>query len=232
MQATFDASGNPVVATLLRDGAANYHASVSPDGQWLSYDSDRDGTRAVYVAHSDASEPRKISGDGYAAVPRWSPDGLRLAFIKSESGRPRVWNVWVADLDTGAVARVSRHNVGQAWGASWFPDGHRIAYSVEDKLVLANLNDGSLRVVPSPRRAHLVRTPAVSPDGKYVVFQVYRDGAWLLDVATGAMRRVLTDAAAEEFAWSPDGRRVVFHTRRKGAWSVWQLQLDPALVAG
>jgi Tol biopolymer transport system component len=143
-----------------------------------------------------------------------------------------VWNVWVADLATGSTSRVSRHNVGQAWGGSWFPDGQRIAYSVEDNLVLANLNGGSIRVIQSPRRGHLIRTPAVSPDGNYVVFQVYRDGAWLLEVASGTMRRVLSDAAAEEFAWSPDGRRVVFHTRRKGAWSVWQLQLDPALVAG
>jgi Tol biopolymer transport system component len=228
MRATLDDDDRPIVATLLRDGAANYHASVSPDGAWLAYDSDRDGIRAVYVAHIDASEPRKISGDGYAAVPRWSPDGRRLAFIKGEATRPRVWNVWVADLDTGMVSRVSHHNVGQAWGASWFPDGKRVAYSVEDTLVLARVDDGSARVLPVPRRGRLIRTPAVSPDGKRIVFQVYRDGVWLLDVSSGHMRRVLTDAAAEEFAWSPDGRRVVFHTKRNGAWSVWELQLDPA----
>jgi Tol biopolymer transport system component len=232
MRATFDTAGKPAVATVLRDGASNYHATVSPDGMWLAYDSDRDGSRAVYVAHSDATGPRKISGDGYAAVPRWSPDGRRLAFLKAEHARPRVWNVWVADVATGSLSRVSHHNVGQAWGASWFPDGHRIAYSVEDRLILTNLHDGSTKVVRSPRRGHLIRTPAVSPDGRYVVFQVQRDGVWLFDVAGGAMRRLLTDAAAEEFAWAPDGRAVAFHTRRNGAWSVWQLQLDPTLVAG
>ena len=36
--------------TVLRDGATNYHATVSPDGASLAYDSDRDGSRAVYVA--------------------------------------------------------------------------------------------------------------------------------------------------------------------------------------
>ena len=30
-------------ATVLRDGATNYHATVSPDGSWLAYDWDRDG---------------------------------------------------------------------------------------------------------------------------------------------------------------------------------------------
>jgi Tol biopolymer transport system component len=228
MRASFDGTKGPSIATVLRDGAANYHVTVSPDGTWLAYDSDRDGMRGVYVARADASEPRKISGDGFAAVPRWSPDGRRIAFIKAEAGRPRVWNVWVADLHAGTVSRVSRHGVGQAWGASWFPDGNRIAYSVEDRLVLASLDGGTVRIVPSPRRGRLVRTPAVSPDGRRIVFQVHRDGAWLLEVASGDMRRVLSDTAAEEFAWSPDSRRVVYHTRRNGAWSVWQLELDPA----
>jgi hypothetical protein len=228
MRASFDGTKGPSIATVLRDGAANYHVTVSPDGTWLAYDSDRDGMRGVYVARADASEPRKISGDGFAAVPRWAPDGRRIAFIKAEAARPRVWNVWVADLHARTVSRVSRHGVGQAWGASWFPDGDRIAYSVEDRLVLASLDGGTVRIVPSPRRGRLVRTPAVSPDGRRIVFQVHRDGAWLLDVASGAMRRVLTDTAAEEFAWSPDSRRVVYHTRRNGAWSVWQLELDPA----
>jgi hypothetical protein len=228
MRASIGRAGEVRVATVLRDGAANYHASLSPDGEWMAYDSDRDGTRGVYVARSDAREARKISGDGYAAVPSWSTDGRRLAFVKAEARRPRVWNVWVADLETGALSRVSRHAVGQAWRASWFPDGDRLAYSVEDTLVIASLRDGSSRVLRSPRRGRLIRTPAVSPDGKWIVFQVHRDGVWLLDVSSGSMRRVLGDLTAEEFAWSPDGGRVAYHTRRGGAWSVWQMSFDPA----
>jgi Tol biopolymer transport system component len=228
MRASFDDQGHTAIETVLQDGAANHHAALSPDGRWLAYDSDRDGTRAVYVARADASEPRKISGDGYAAVPRWSPDGRRLAFVKGEPARTRVWNVWVADLAANTLSRVSRHRVGQAWGGSWFPDGKKIAYSVEDTLVIANLETGTTRTLRSPRRGQLVRTPAVSPDGNWVVFQVHRDGVWLLDVSNLTMRRVLGDPAAEEFAWSPDGSRVAYHTRRQHGWSLWQLELHPA----
>lgn len=114
----------------------------------------------------------------------------------------------------------------------WFPEGDRLAYSVEDTLVIvhlgAHLGRGTAHVVRSPRPERLVRTPAVSPDGRWIVFQVHRDGAWLLDVSTGRMRRVLDDGIAEEFAWSPDGRRVIYHTKRHGAWSLWQLVLPPA----
>jgi hypothetical protein len=129
----------------------------------------------------------------------------------------------VADLPAQSLTQVSHHPIGQAWGASWFPGGTRLAYSVEDRLVITDLNSGSIRIIRSPRRGHLVRTPAVSPDGKGVVFQVHPDGAWLLHVGTGRMRRVLADPTAEEFAWSPDSRRVVYHSHRDGGWSLWQL---------
>lgn len=230
MRASFDERGQPRVATILRDGANNYHPALSPDGTWLAYDSDRDGTRGVYIAHTDGTNAQKVSGDGYAAVPRWSPDGRKLAFIKAGVDRPRVWNVWVRDLDARTLSQVSRHTVGQSWGASWFPDGERLLYSVEDTLVMVGLQSGTTRVLPSPRAGQLLRTPAVSPDGKWVVFQVYRDGVWLLEVSTGMMRRVLPDRTAEEFAWSPDSRQVVYHAKNQGAWSLWRLTLRPGVT--
>jgi Tol biopolymer transport system component len=53
------------------------------------------------------------------------------------------------------------------------------------------------------------------------MFQVFRDGAWLLDLTTGSMQRALDDPSAEEFTWAPDGRRVAFHSRRNGEWGLW-----------
>jgi hypothetical protein len=231
MRASFNDRGAPIVTTILKDGAANFHATLSPDGQHLAYDSDRDGSRAVYVAGGDGGDPHRVSGNDYAAVPRWSPDGRRLAFIRAEPKRPRVWNVWILDVDTAVLTRASSHAVGQAWGPSWFPDGRRIAYSIEDTLVIKNLQSGATHVVRSPLRGHLIRTPAVSPDGQSIIFQVYRDGAWLLDVATGGMRRVLADKSAEEFAWTPDGSHVAYHAKRRGVWSVWQVDVAQSAVS-
>ena len=228
MQATFDPDGPPVIAAVVRDGAANYHGSISPDGEWLAFDSDRDGTRGVYVSRVTGLDARKVSGDGYASVPTWSPDARYLAFAKAETARPRVWNVWVVDVRTGKLRRLSRHRVGQAWGASWFPDANRVAYSIEDTLVVVNLKDGARRTFRAPQRSRLIRTPAVSPDGARIIFQLYGDGVWVLDLADGRMRRLLADASAEEFAWAPDGSRVLFHARHRGAWSVWELPMTPA----
>jgi Tol biopolymer transport system component len=107
------------------------------------------------------------------------------------------------------------------WGGAWFQDGRRLAYSHEDRLIVVDLVRQRSTTYPSPKRGHLVRTPAVSPDGRWIIFQVFRDGAWLLDLDTGSMSRVLDDASAEEFTWAPDGRRVAFHSRRNGTWGLW-----------
>jgi Tol biopolymer transport system component len=107
--------------------------------------------------------------------------------------------------------------------ASWFADNRRIAYSHEDTLVVMDLQTGGATRYRTPVKAELLRTPAVSPDGTKIIFQVFRHGAWLLDLADRSMQRVLSDPTAEEFAWSPDGRQVAFHSRRDGQWGIYVL---------
>lgn len=209
------------VVTIVDDGSKNYHAQPSPDGTRIAFDSDREGERGVYIANIDGSNVKRTSGAGYAAVPTWSPDGTRLAFIRAEASRPRVWNLWLQTLDTGATRRLTSFRYGQTWGASWFPDGRRVCFTHEDRVIVMDLESGATKEYATPVKGHLVRTPAVSPDGTRVIFQVHRNGAWLLDLKSGGMLCVLTDPTAEEFAWTPDGRRVAFHSRRDGQWGIW-----------
>lgn len=214
------------VMTIVDDGSRNYHVQPSPDGKAVAFDSDRDGERGVYIANRDGTGVRRISGRGFAAVPTWSPDGGRLAYIRGEADRPQVWNLWLTSLATGGQRRLTDFRYGQTWSASWFPDGTRVAYSHEDRLMILDLDSGTQRLFASPVAKRLVRTPAVSPDGRHIIFQVSRHGAWVMNVADGSMRCVLTDPTAEEFAWAPDGRRVAFHSRRDGQWGIWLMAAD------
>jgi hypothetical protein len=215
------------ITAVRTDAARNYHPRMSPDGRWIAFDSDRDGERGVYVAARDGSQLQRVSGPGYGAVPSWSPDMKWLALIRGEPARPRVWNLWLRDLSSGALQRHTAFRSGQVWGASWFPDGRSLCYSHDEQLIISHLDAREDIVIDTPRRGHLVRTPAVSPDGRRVVFQVFKDGVWLLDVQTRTMRRILDDATAEEFAWSPDGGRIVYHSRRDGEWKIWMMPIAP-----
>jgi hypothetical protein len=217
------------VITVLDDGARNYHAQPSPDGTVVAFDSDRDGERGVYVANRNGTDVLRVSGPGYAAVPSWAPDGRRLAYVRAEPDRPNVWNLWLLSLDPsrpdrGAYVparRLTNFAYGQTWAASWFSDGKRICFAHEDKIFTLDLVSGRSREFTSPVKGALLRTPAVSPDGTRVIFQVFRRGAWILDLENGSMRCVLTDPSAEEFTWAPDGRRIAFHSRRSGEWGIY-----------
>ena len=222
MRADTDDSGDVrEVATIVDDGAQNFHVRLSPDGSRVAFDSDRDGVRGVYVAGRDGTKVRRVSGPGYAAVPVWSPDGGELLYVAAEPQSPRTWNLWRLTVESGAKQQLTFHRYGQAWPGSWFADGQRICYTHEDRMHVLDLRTGRAQSIASPVAGRLVRTAAVSPNGTYVVFQVYRDGMWLLDLRDRSMRRVLQDPTAEEFTWSPDGRRIAFHSRRQGHWGVW-----------
>jgi Tol biopolymer transport system component len=175
----------------------------------------------VYVAPRGGGDATRISGTGFAAVPSWSPDMKWLAFVRAEAAGSRVWNLWLRNLSSETLHKHTSFRAGQVWGASWFHDSRRLCYSHETQLIISDLSTGMSQTFVTPRRGRLIRTPAVSPDGRFIVFQVYREGVWLLEVKTGAMKRILEDTSAEEFAWDPTGRRIAYHSARDGQWRIW-----------
>ena len=99
MRADTDGRGSILrITSIVDDRAHNFHVRPSPDGTRIAFDSDRDGERAVYVADADGGDVRRITGDGFAAIPSWSPDGRTIAFVRAEPNRPKVWNLWTIDL--------------------------------------------------------------------------------------------------------------------------------------
>jgi serine/threonine-protein kinase len=55
------------------------NAVFSPDGNWIAYESDREGWREVYVSPFPDPIPKKISGSG-GYYPVWSADGNELFY--------------------------------------------------------------------------------------------------------------------------------------------------------
>ncbi len=56
----------------------------------------------------------------------------------------------------------------------------------------------------------------LSPDGKQIALEIQADkpDIWIMDAATGALRRLTTEGANRFPMWSPDGKRVLFASDR------------------
>jgi hypothetical protein len=112
------------------------------------------------------------------------------------------------------------------FGARYSNDRHHLALlasrgrSRPNRLYVVDVDD-SLHA--RGRARMLVDGPGIddefswSPDGSRIVIAKYRHGAhralltdlFVVDVASGAHRRLTSDAALRDPAWSPDGRRIV-----------------------
>lgn len=73
-------------------------------------------------------------------------------------------------------------------------------------------------------------TPRFSPDGKHLVYSVWKRGGYrdirYVDVASGAYRDLLVDRAVDGApTFSPDGRYVLFHSDRTGIPNIYAYEL-------
>jgi Tol biopolymer transport system component len=186
------------------------------------------GGQALFVAAADGSHPRKITAGPNDFSPRWSPDGPRIAFVRSaERG---VTAIWVVNAD-GSAARPLDAEHPYAEHPRWSPNGHWIAYEVQTSThVLTGLRahttyelwlvrpDGSerRRLVPGPGEVvndnplYSVASGAWawSPGGRRIAFVAGPEGAErvrIVDVETGKTR---SRGPGSDVAWSPDGRRL------------------------
>jgi Tol biopolymer transport system component len=109
---------------------------------------------------SDGSNPRKLAdadaGHGYAA--NWSPDGSRIALVVREnpedeiadqSSEALISNIYMVDVESGALTQVTQLEEGRAETPLWSPDGNTLAFNgvINDRMEvrIAELTTGEIR---------------------------------------------------------------------------------------
>ena len=128
-----------------------------------------------------------------------------------------MWNLWVRDLKSGQLTRLTSHREGIVRGASWFPDGRRLCYSHDSELRVLDVSTGQASRVRSPI-GRPIRTPSVSPDGRRIAFEIEGDGIWMLDVDRGSMERIIDDPTPSELSWGAEGRRLTYYSLSTRQW--------------
>ena len=85
-------------------------------------------TLLMQVDAESGEEQVLVEGDFDVAEAQWSPDGKRLAFVRSGDGKERhVLNLWLADADGRSAEQVT-HGLVSLSALSWSPDGTRLAF--------------------------------------------------------------------------------------------------------
>lgn len=240
------------LTAITTDAADDFWPAVSPDGTRLAFVSDRGGLPGLYVQPLQTPGPgsappaaRMVTDGkaGRASAPAWSPDGSRLAFIRTaeQIGFPAIarHQVVVLDLETGKTRVLSAPDDdvfpfppdwlpdgGIAWTADggirrWQPDGlvRPQAFTLELPVTRPAYPRKRFRPATGRQPARGILEPVTAPDGG-VVFAALGDLWWL---STGGQLRQLTDDPAVERdpAFSPDGRSLAFIGDRSGSMQVW-----------
>lgn len=83
------------------------------------------GFSEIWTILPDGTGLTRVSSVGHAEKPNWSPDGLRLLFIRTYSADGRRSELWTAQADGSGARRIL--SVADVIAADWSPDGARLA---------------------------------------------------------------------------------------------------------
>jgi len=196
----------------------------SPKGDLIVFTGiSTDGSAAIWVVKSDGSGAHAMSSAGLSDrmfYPSWYPDGTRLAAM---DGREFV--IKRVDLSGGAAVALTRRAQVLTGRPSVSPDGNWITFAGQKNdgqpydqthnviwLLGPSGTVNTLEAQPlqgrapvwSPDGTHVAfESYRGSPDGRYAVFVIGRDGTGLVQVTDYALNAVHP-------VWSADGRTMAF----------------------
>jgi hypothetical protein len=152
------------------DVADDLLGQLAPDGKMLYFVSNRDTTNQVFAQSTADGHTKQLFDEGADVTwPRVSPDGrslLYISFRESASGQ-----LCVRSLPEG-TGRTCLRDPSAALQAEWI-DPHRIAlisrWSIEGDLHMLDVRVGPT-VEARPLVERNIMSPAVSPDGRWLVY--------------------------------------------------------------
>lgn len=146
----------------------------SPRGDLVAFQAYAGGTFHIWTMKPDGSELRQLtSGHGDHRDPSFSPDGTRIAF-SSDRAFEGSFDIWVVDVATGALQRVTADNTLEEFEPAWSPDGASLAFvsgTSANGVRIESISGTGTRatLVSAPAGARL-NSPSWSRDGQKLAY--------------------------------------------------------------
>ena len=196
----------------------------------ITFLSDRDGKRDIYVMNDDGSHVRRLTDTPFKIIgPTWSPDGRKIAFsMDLHSTDPKKWqqyDVFTMNPDGTGQRNLTEHPKLDGL-PSFSPDGKylafdssRAAHGMGDIFVM----ELATRKVWQLTNGRFASSANYSPDGEAIAYESLRPGAgrhiYIMDADGRRHRPLLRHPRHAAFGgtllsfdpqWSPDGQRILY----------------------
>jgi Tol biopolymer transport system component/DNA-binding winged helix-turn-helix (wHTH) protein len=180
----------------------------SRDRQWMTYVDYPEGT--LWRARSDGTERLQLTFPPLrVGLPRWSPNGKRIAFHAACPGC--LYKIFVISADGGNPEPLPSQPFTQAC-PEWMPAGDAIIYSrsygaEHPEFYRFDLRSGRIEKIPG---SDGLFDPRWSPDGRYLLsVEAATDKLLLVDLKSGR-RTQIAGAVARWPTWSADSQYIYF----------------------
>jgi len=226
--------------------------SFSPDGDRVAFTwtGPNQDNRDVYVQQIGIGSPLRLTTDPANDYnPVWSPDGRWIAFLRRSAGDPNRSEVRLVPPPGGPERKISEIYVPQTYFLfppylAWCPDSSCLILSDSPgqgqpaALFVLAFDTGEKRRLTWPRAPALGDAqPAISPDGRWLVFRHQPNGSRIGElyrlrlragVVEGGEPERLTEPAMDAgyAAWVPGSKQILFASdvsERHG--NLWRLSV-------
>jgi Tol biopolymer transport system component/DNA-binding winged helix-turn-helix (wHTH) protein len=216
---------------------AIHKALWTPDGRHLIFTARAtdEQTSQLWMFNYPDGPVRRLTNDldGYFWI-SLSSDGRRLV-ARQQRISMHLWLLPDGDLKKARQLTFGERSFDGYSGLAWTPEGKIVFSSLSNNVTnLYSMNsDGSHRAQLTADAGQDNAHPAVTSDGRYIVFTSNRAGSrqlWRMDI-DGRNQKQLTFDGGQKYsaqypAISPDGKEVYFINRAAGTGAIWKVSTE------
>jgi dipeptidyl aminopeptidase/acylaminoacyl peptidase len=200
------------------------YATWSADDKQLAFVTNISGRYNIWLVPSQSGWPTQLTVSNQRQINiAWSPKGRWIAYNSDYDGNEQ-WDLFLVSTSNGQVVNLTNTPEISEQGATWSPDGEKLAYSVKPKqspnyeLDVMEVLTKKVTHLTSNTTAQLSNVdPIWSKDGKWIVYtQQTATGkdanVFIVSAAGGRATNLTAHQGEQRFAAtdiSPDGKTIL-----------------------